>query len=347
MGLRPYICAVFGCCLLTSTATAQDAFSGGVQSAAQNYGLGQLVNQAKAADPTSGVPSAIEHMLLGVSLATGGPQSAALNVMEAVYPGSLAGNAIGQLIDRHGEDIARMSYSDQKVFVGGLYSDPSIIPRRNSLPQREAAAALCTDMINGTDVGYCTTLARRIQLCNTSKNMSGRAVKNCTIDLMTFYELMEYEGKSALVRRAGDVAVTEMIASLIRKLEAKIEEAKLYQDMTRAKAASDRPRSCKQYNDEARDLRQSLLDLKRQYDGRADAEYSQQNTDLREQFRIARRSHDDCFLQIIRDHPRLSDAGVTSLHSFRDAADVLNPKYAGKSIDQIISNLKDEIKALR
>jgi hypothetical protein len=48
--------------------------------------------------------------------------------MEAVYPGALAANAIGQLIEVHGEDIARMTYRDRKVFIGDEYSDPSIIP---------------------------------------------------------------------------------------------------------------------------------------------------------------------------------------------------------------------------
>ena len=195
--------------LVFANAPSQAQFGAGLRSAAESYGLGQLVAAAKRADPDSPIPGMIEHILAGISLVKS-PKDALINSTNAVYPGSLAASAIEQLITRHGPQIARMSYSERKVFIGDIYSDPSIIPESRAPLAPSRATLMCEELIQRSELRYCTTLVARIQQCSAVKNMDRREVQNCNEDLTYFYELMEYEGRTKLVREAGEVAGREI-----------------------------------------------------------------------------------------------------------------------------------------
>jgi hypothetical protein len=190
---------------LAGTTPAEAQVVDGITSAMQDYGLGQLVEAAKRADPASPVPGYIEHMLAGIALATN-PTTA----MEGIYPGSLAASAIDQLIELHGADIARMTYRDRAVFIGGIYSDPSIIPEDRAPPPPDRGAELCMRMLQPSEFRFCIALVDRIRQCSAVRNLSERAAVNCNEDLTRFYELMEFEGYTPLVREAGRVAGREL-----------------------------------------------------------------------------------------------------------------------------------------
>lgn len=109
-GILLLLLSLVFCGYVTSNA---DGFGSGLLSVVDNYGLSEQIKDAKRRHPNSKIPSYIEHVLTGLSMARD-----PVVTMEAVYPGALAANAIGPLIEMHGEDIARMTYRDRKVFIG-------------------------------------------------------------------------------------------------------------------------------------------------------------------------------------------------------------------------------------
>ncbi len=170
----------------------------GTKGAIINYGSVELVKKAKELYPDSNLPTIIEHLLAAVPVMKGDP----LPILEAVNPSSIAASAIGQLIEKHGPNIARMTYRDSKL--GELYSDPSILPRTQKI---DVTRALCSEMFSaGGEIGHCSTLMKRIQKCNSNINPSKTEVSHCTTDLIEFYEHMELYGKNTLVRNAGETA---------------------------------------------------------------------------------------------------------------------------------------------
>jgi len=189
-----------------SAVLASSDYQTGLVSSIKNYGLSELVAIAKRNDPNSNVPYILEHMLTGLSMSTDPTAT-----LEAIYPGALAASAIGQLIDKHGKDIANMSYNDRKVFIGGAYADPSLIPDSKTV-ETDPTEKLCRKMFDvaGGNAAQCRSYVAHIQVCNANKNPNTLQKEHCAAYLSEFYEHMQYEGKSPLVREAGKVASREI-----------------------------------------------------------------------------------------------------------------------------------------
>ena len=178
----------------------------GLQSAVNAYRLGELVKEAKRSDPNSSLPWMIEHMLAGISMATDPTVT-----MEAVFPGALAASAIGQLIDRHGQDIANMTYRERRVFIGNEYGDPSVIPTTYA-GKPDAADEMCRAMFDEelSGVSDCRRYAARIREFNQKKKPSAMDIRHCNEDLALFYDHMASLGKNKLVKEAGAVGLEEL-----------------------------------------------------------------------------------------------------------------------------------------
>lgn len=191
---------------VTPSVSAQTNYEKGLISAAKSYGLDELVKEAKRSDPNSNLPSIIEHLLAGLSLSTD-----PTTIMRDTYPGYLAANAIGQLIGMHGKDIANMTYRERKVFIGDEYGDPSLIPNSTYSKETDTTDSLCRKMfkVEQGGVSECKNYVVKIQSCGANNRPSKLEIKHCYEYLTEFYEHMEYEGKTSLVRHAGEVAIAE------------------------------------------------------------------------------------------------------------------------------------------
>lgn len=131
--------------------------------------------------------------------------------MRDTYPGFLAANAIGQLVEMHGKDIANMTYRERKVFIGDEYGDPSLIPNITYTKKTDTSDSLCRKMfkVEGGSVSECKKYVTKIQSCKANNRPSKLEIKHCNEYLTEFYEHMEYHGETSLVRQAGEVATSE------------------------------------------------------------------------------------------------------------------------------------------
>ena len=157
---------------------------------------------AKRADPNSELPSKIEHILAGLSIATD-PTA----ILEGVFAGSIAANAIGQLIDRHGKNIARMSYRDSSF---RLYGDPRRLPPRSRGYNTRASQSLCAELLPFNQRGSCVRLVTRLPGCASAQKLSQRRIRYCNEDLTELYEKMAMYGRTFYVREAGRIAKREL-----------------------------------------------------------------------------------------------------------------------------------------
>ena len=128
------------------------------------------------------------------------------------------------------------------------------------------------------------------------------------------------------------------------QLKTELSEAQIYQALGKAKTSADGPRGCYRYNDEMLRQRQTLIDLKAAYEGRANSAYHQKRAQAQEQFRLAERSHGDCYASALADYPVLSYAGVRTQTDFKAKVRALNPKYSAKGdIANYIAAIEDAI----
>ena len=131
------------------------------------------------------------------------------------------------------------------------------------------------------------------------------------------------------------------------QLKSELNDAQIYQALGRAKVAADGTRGCYQYNNEMLNVRQSLINLTQQYEGRADSVYHQKRGELQEQFRLAKRGYEDCYNLTLADYPALSYAGVRTLADFKSKVGALNPKFSDKGdIAAYISAIENAIENL-
>ena len=131
------------------------------------------------------------------------------------------------------------------------------------------------------------------------------------------------------------------------QLKSELNDAQIYQALGRAKVAADGTRGCYQYNNEMLNVRQSLINLTQQYEGRADSVYHQKRGELQEQFRLAQRGYEDCYNLTLADYPLLSYAGIRTLVDFKSKVGVLNPKFSDKAdIAAYISAIENAIENL-
>ncbi|MEO0463269.1 MAG: hypothetical protein AAF127_09070 [Pseudomonadota bacterium] len=198
-----------GAAALIATATATMApaqsqeFRRGLGNAGKNAAVNELVAAAKRADPDSPLPGIIEHLLAGLSMVN---YKDPTPILEGVFPSSIAANAIGQLLDRHGKDIARMSYRSSSI---DLYGDPRKLPQSPRARNYRAALELCYDLMPTQEVGSCSRLVPRLRGCATSQKMSAQRFRACNEDLDEFYTMMEFYGRTPQVRQAGALARAE------------------------------------------------------------------------------------------------------------------------------------------
>lgn len=184
------------------TPLVASGLAGWAKDTAKTEMVNRLIAEAKLSDPE--LAKKLEMMLAGTSLMTSPAAT-----LEGVFPSSIALSGITQLIDKHWPDISRMSYSDRKVWVEG--GDDSMIPEDDTEKKPDPLVELCSSMLEPRDAQLCVNKMKRIYQCNALKGKTDAESKKllenlrdgCDEDALAIYELMEHDGKTDDVKKAG------------------------------------------------------------------------------------------------------------------------------------------------